>query len=617
MNLRSLRIKFALVAVSIGVVCFGVMTYFSNRFTKNQFEDFYQEKALLIWNHVTHELEESMILLKDHTEVLNILKTYRTYKEVTGLRVFSSQGKEVFAEREGPPEPRIEETLRTAVPVHFHQSLHDTQVATHIVPLINKPECHGCHGDQGKVVGALVLSLSLNEMRHDIAQQNLKYLVLFAFTTLMISMAILLGVNRIFLGPLKHLQKGTETIERGDFKYQIQVVSKDEIGSLTENFNRMTQKLRNLFEELEDKNRKLADQHLLLSRSQEEWQKTFDEITDPIAVIDMDYNFLRANRGFRDYFSLSQEGPIQQKCYELFRTCFQIDCPHIPSCPHLLSVQLKTPITNEHHDARTGKMLILSFFPYGTQGGVFSGSIFIARDITEKKEREMQSIMNERLTALGQMASGIAHEINNPLATIGACTEGLLKRVEKENIGSLLFQSYLKIIDEEVARCKKITTGMLSFVRGTGHEKREIDIHEILDKTVDIVSFQGRLKEVEVHRNHQREIPRVAGNEGELMQAFLSIIVNALDAMEDRGALSVETGTEGGTVFVKISDTGPGIHPDLLKRIFDPFFTTKAEKGGTGLGLSIANRIIKDHNGKIEVTSHEGIGTTVRITFPI
>ena len=328
--------------------------------------------------------------------------------------------------------------------------------------------------------------------------------------------------------------------------------------------------------------RKLADQYLLLSRAQEEWQKTFDEITDPIAVIDMEYNFVRANRGFRDYFSLSQEGPILQKCYELFRTCFKIDCPHNPSCPHLLSVRLGTPITNEFHDTRTDKILIQSFFPYGIKGGLSSGSIFIAKDITESKEREIQSIMNERLMALGQMASGIAHEINNPLATIGACTEGLIKRVEKENIGSLLFRSYLKIIDEEVARCKKITTGMLSFVRGTGHEKREIDIHEVLDKTVDIVSFQGRLKEVEVLRNHQREIPRIVGNEGELMQAFLSIIVNALDAMEDRGALTVETGTEGGTVFVKISDSGPGIPPDLLERIFAPFFTTKAEKGGQG-----------------------------------
>ena len=167
----------------------------------------------------------------------------------------------------------------------------------------------------------------------------------------------------------------------------------------------------------------------------------------------------------------------------------------------------------------------------------------IWKDITEKKEAEMGLIMNERLAALGQMASGIAHEINTPLATIAACNEGLLNRVEKENIGSLLFRSYLKIIEEEIERCKKITTGMLSFVRRSDLEKKEIDVNEVLDKTIDMVSFQGRLREVEILKNVQRMMPKVLGNDGELMQVFLSIVVNALDAMKDKGTLTLETGT--------------------------------------------------------------------------
>jgi signal transduction histidine kinase len=125
------------------------------------------------------------------------------------------------------------------------------------------------------------------------------------------------------------------------------------------------------------------------------------------------------------------------------------------------------------------------------------------------------------------------------------------------------------------------------------------------------------LKEVVVLRDFQNGVPMVLGNEGELIQVFTSIIVNALDAMEDKGTLAFATEIAGNIVFVKICDTGPGISPGLINRIFDPFFTTKSEKGGTGLGLSIVDKIIKENNGGIDVTSEEGRGTTFTITLPI
>lgn len=255
------------------------------------------------------------------------------------------------------------------------------------------------------------------------------------------------------------------------------------------------------------------------------------------------------------------------------------------------------------------------------------------QDITEKKEKEIQLIMSERLAALGKMASGIAHEINNPLATIGACTDGLLNRLKRGRIDHELFKNYLEIINEEVIRCKGITTSMLSFVRRTSYEKKSIDIHSILDKTLDLIGFQGRLKYVETRKKYEGLLA-VHGSEGELRQVFLAIFVNALDAMEDRGILTIETGiipahtpteNEAGIdsypeerefVFIKISDTGPGIPSELESRIFDPFVTTKSEKGGIGLGLSIAHKIIKNHNGNIHVTTDAGKGTTFQITLP-
>jgi len=267
------------------------------------------------------------------------------------------------------------------------------------------------------------------------------------------------------------------------------------------------------------------------------------------------------------------------------------------------------------------------------EGGEPVRMLGTVQDITEKKEKEIRLIMSERLASLGQIASGIAHEINNPLATIGACAEGLLNRIRKGRVDHKLSENYLKMITEEVARCKGITTSMLSFVRQTTYEKKTLDIHSVLDKTLELISFQGRLKDIEVIKKYNGTLS-VNGSEGDLRQVLLAIIVNALDAMEDRGTLMIETDitsfdrpieNRAGTgsypetresVAINISDTGPGISPEIVNRIFDPFFTTKSDKGGIGLGLSIADKIIKDHNGHIIISSDKGKGTTFQITLP-
>lgn len=197
------------------------------------------------------------------------------------------------------------------------------------------------------------------------------------------------------------------------------------------------------------------------------------------------------------------------------------------------------------------------------------------QDITEKKETEMQLIMSERLSALGQMASGIAHEINNPLATIGGCAEGLLNRINKGQVDHELL-NYFKIIDEEVTRCKKITTNMLSFVRRGTYEKSYVNAHEILDKTLELISLQGRLKGVSILRNYGEGVPLIQASEGDLKQVFLAVVINSLDSMDDNGTLTLETGIENNMVFIKIIDTGSGIPSELKnqrrgKRIENPF----------------------------------------------
>lgn len=349
-----------------------------------------------------------------------------------------------------------------------------------------------------------------------------------------------------------------------------------------------------------------------VSRSKKEWQDTFDSITELISIHDREFNIIKANRAVADYFGTDVRHVVAAKCYEIFHCR---DAPS-PSCPCMMTIKDEQARREDFVDPGTKRTFGVSTFPYTSPDGKSIGAIRIARDITDERDKEMRLIMAERLASLGQMASGIAHEINNPLASISGCAEGLLDDVGRQVYDQARFDRYLKIILEEVARCKVITGSMLSFVRKAAAERKPVDINALLSKTLELIRIQGRLAMVSVAAKYQKDLPNVRGNEGELLQVLLSVVTNALDAMENSGTLTIVTRAEGGAVFAEITDTGPGIAVEHLNRIFDPFFTTRTDRGGTGLGLPIAKKIISNHNGDITVASEPGKGATFRITLP-
>ena len=350
-----------------------------------------------------------------------------------------------------------------------------------------------------------------------------------------------------------------------------------------------------------------------VSRSHKEWRDTFDSIQDPIYITDIEYRIVKANKAFVAFTGMDFPEVLSRKCYELL---------YNPADPYQNSLYQSLRETGNPVDVEItspdGKMaLVVSHFPYVGPAGEFGGSISIVRDVTADREKEMRLIMNERLASLGQMAASIAHEINNPLAAILGCAEGLLNRVKQDRYDPILFKNYLTIVQEEIERCRKITTGMLSFVRKSAAERSTMDIHAVLDRTLEIIGLQGRLNRVEVRKTYSHENGSVFGSEGELRQVFLSLISNALDAMRERGVLAI--GTAGGDkgLVITISDTGIGIPPENINRIFDPFFSTKSEQNATGLGLSISRKILGNHGGEISVSSEQGKGTSFTIILPL
>jgi two-component system, NtrC family, sensor kinase len=248
-------------------------------------------------------------------------------------------------------------------------------------------------------------------------------------------------------------------------------------------------------------------------------------------------------------------------------------------------------------------------------------AILLIEDITLQKRLERQMLLTERLTTAGRLVAGVAHEINNPLATIAGCAEALRERARDPRLTGLDafrdFPRYLALIEEEAYRCKEFTGSLLRFVRDPGSRRGATDVNALVERTLELLRHQPRFASSELVIQLDPGLPPVIANEGQLRQVFLGIAANALEAMEGRGRLTVSTRVRGGEAEIEFTDAGPGIPEAILSRLFDPFFTTKPPGQGTGLGLAIAQGIVTDHAGRIDVHSRPGAGASFRVVLPI
>lgn len=236
-------------------------------------------------------------------------------------------------------------------------------------------------------------------------------------------------------------------------------------------------------------------------------------------------------------------------------------------------------------------------------------------------ELDAKLIQADKLAALGKMAAGIAHEINNPLAVIGEKTGWMEDLLEEEAFrGSPNYQEYktsLEKITLHVERARKIIHQMLTYARKMEPHLEDIDVNEVVSQTVSFLDHVARLNNIRIETDLQPGLPMIAGDQGKLQQVFLNLINNAMDAIGKDGQVQVRTGSRNAHITVDIEDNGPGIPKALQAKIFDPFFSTKQTGKGTGLGLWICFDIVQNMGGTIRLESTEGKGSTFSVALPI
>ncbi len=241
----------------------------------------------------------------------------------------------------------------------------------------------------------------------------------------------------------------------------------------------------------------------------------------------------------------------------------------------------------------------------------------VNRKTEEIRQGQEQLFHAEKLASLGRMAAGVAHEINSPLTGIVTFAHLMLSRVSPED---KLDREDLEVIIEQAERCSKIIKGLLGFSRAIPSEKTEFDINDTIRHTVDIIRNQAKFHNVKIRLDLSRDLPRVRGDISQIEQVYMNLLINAADAMNDRGEVLIATRNvgEGDKEYLEIefTDTGPGIPEEHLVKIFEPFFTTKPVGKGTGLGLAVSHGIIRKHGGHIRVKSTPGKGTSFYIRLP-
>jgi len=239
----------------------------------------------------------------------------------------------------------------------------------------------------------------------------------------------------------------------------------------------------------------------------------------------------------------------------------------------------------------------------------------VYKDITERKKMEEKLLIADRLASIGQLASGIAHELNNPLTSVIGFSEMLLKRDLPDDV-----KEDLKIDNDQAKRTAQIVKGLLTFARKQKTEKEPVDISSLIQNVLQLRSYEHRVSNIEVNTRFAPNLPEITGNGAQLQQVFINLIVNAEQAMLEahgRGGLIITTEQMGDMVRVSFTDDGPGISPENMRKLFSPFFTTKEVGKGTGLGLSICHGIVIEHGGRIYAESEPGKGATFVVELPV
>lgn len=343
-------------------------------------------------------------------------------------------------------------------------------------------------------------------------------------------------------------------------------------------------------------------------------ESIIESINVGLLAVDLDGRVTRLNSALEHMLDLRRDAAVRRRVEDLFSEDFADTLKQVLGKDGWNLQEIRN-IYKLHTATRTNRALILNIAlaPLQDAQGQ-TGALVVLEDVTTRISLEEQLQQREKLSSIGLLAAGVAHEVNTPLTGVSSYTQMLLAMLNENDPKHALLQK----VRTQAERATNIVNNLLNFSRtGSATEFADVDVARVLEDTLQLLEPQMRRSQIEIVRSYSNEAPRVFGNAGKLQQVFTNLLLNARDAIPDGGRIIVATSmADDGFVVAEISDTGIGIAPENVAKIYDPFYTTKGVGQGTGLGLAVTYGIVQEHTGRISVDSLPGRGTTFRITLP-
>ncbi len=480
---------------------------------------------------------------------------------------------------------------------------------TYLQPIYAKKECFSCHTEED-ARGILMVTTSLEDIYATLAKHREFSLLAGIFSIAAVGFLLAFFIERSIVNPLKATIKVMKNIIKkgGETKERVKINTPDEIGELASYFNQM-------LDIIEKRDRESINLINTIRKSQREWVATFDAIQDLIAIHDKNGVILKANKALARRFNAEPQELIGKKCDDI---CVS-RCDKSILCPRPEVFRKGKIVSYEMDDPNLGGTYNVTTFPLFDEKGEVMAAVHVARDITKEKMLKSQLLHSEKMSSLGKLVAGIAHEINNPLMGITGFCQLIMDMPDDKSIKDV--RDKLQKIYREAIRTTKIVQKLLTFARARKPERGYHNINEVLKDVLSLREYSLKTSNINIVTEFDPSLPGTMVDFYQLQQVFINLINNSVDAIlseAQSGTIYISTRTgRNRMIEITFRDTGPGVPQDIIEKVFDPFFTTKESGKGTGLGLSISYGIIKEHGGSIDIKNHEEGGAVVTISLPV